>query len=126
MAVNKINPVGSRIDAFGILGEERDISGKVVGVDVELHADNGHLFFVNIQTKEQFTAEIAEGAIETYTKIKDIEDASTVMDGVEEELRPSFIFNDREITPELLQAKLIGRVILEDLAASLFPIDQAD
>lgn len=124
MSGDRIDPTGSTIIAFQLLGEEFDISGRVVGVDVELHTETGSRYFVNILTKGKFAVETREALLDSFDQLSS-DHLDEIFDD-ETERRDPYVLNDEIIDADLLKATLLGRIITTDLANSLFFLHHED
>lgn len=108
------SPVGRRVIAYHVLGEERDGEGQWVGADMLVDVYPAGRFFLNIVTKQHFANERIDRVF------SDAEHPEDLLIEDESESKTPFVLNDVEITDNILEQKFTDRVVAEDLAVSMW------
>ena len=109
--------LGHSIDYYEVIGEERDLSKRLVGVDMHLAVNEIGRFFLHVITKENF---MIKNIQETFDERDHPEDLLLEQTG---DSKLPFVVNDLELSDEILEKKFQGRIIEHDLAAALWPIE---
>jgi|GEM_PF-2302979 len=117
----EVNPVvGKEINDMLVLGREIDTADHWVGADIEVRIAEVGDFFLTIVTKQWFLDEELANTLERLHN-PDAFFASDETIGTQEE-KPPYVLNDTELSEDILREKFIGRVVMHDLATSLWPI----
>lgn len=112
-----MNPeiVGQTIETFSVIGEERDIDGKRVGVDAVVQA--GGSFLLNVVTRDKYRSDILKGHI-ADREVPEL----LLLTSIQPDWREPYVVNSPEVSDDILAAEFNGRVIDNGLAASMFPL----
>ena len=112
------DPTGYKVTGYHVQGQEWDAQGRWVAADVLLRVPGMGRYLVHMVTKKQFEIEALEKVHTDLVRPEQLlEEAST-------EVREPFVLNDQEIDYDIILKKFGNREIAEDLAASMFYIDQ--
>lgn len=116
------NPVGHVIANYMVRGCEYDGNNRWIGADIMLDVEDVGLFSVRAVTKQAWLDEERLQMFSDLERLKpdDFDDMNKL------EYRDPFILNDTVITDEVLDLKLRNRVVLKDLADSLWRITPDD
>lgn len=113
----------SLIEDLIVLGEERNISGTVIGADVRLLAGDKS-YFMNVKTREGFLAESLLNHMDSIDSLNRGPDL--VIDGVEFDIKQPFVLNEPEVTTEVLKYHLVGKFVCYVVHSAWLEEDPAD
>ncbi len=116
--------IGRKISEVTIIGEEHDGSDKWVAAQIYVGVPlTGHLgkYSIELVTKQHFLNLQLQQALNNLDQPERLlDESSEAAEAVES--RPPYVLNDEELSEEVITAKFVGRVIGQDLAASMWPL----
>ncbi|MDB5171213.1 MAG: hypothetical protein JWO35_907 [Candidatus Saccharibacteria bacterium] len=117
------NAIGKTIVTADMIGSLEDFQGRCVEAEIVVGVAElppSHIvgrFTLQLATKEHYAIEAVKDTLDG------IDEPDLFVDVDAMERRLPYVLNDAEITEQVVREKFLGRMIREDLAASLWPLE---